>query len=139
MNLDATSLALLCCLIFAAAAIYTSVGHAGASGYVAAMALFGLAPVIMRPTALTLNVLVASLATVRLERAKLVNWRALWPLLAGSIPSAFLGGALQVPGQLYRTLVGFVLIIAALKLLIQPRDPGKPEGSIPTSIPVLPA
>lgn len=78
--MSAGDIALLSGLIFAAATIYTSVGHAGASGYIAAMALFGLSPAIMRPTALTLNILVATLATYRWKGAGLVNWRALLPL-----------------------------------------------------------
>jgi uncharacterized membrane protein YfcA len=89
--LSATDIALLSGLIFAAAILYTSVGHAGASGYLAAMALFGLAPEVMKPTALTLNILVASVAVMRLRQAGLVNWRPLLPLVAGSIPLAFIG------------------------------------------------
>ena len=78
--------ALLSGLIFLAALIYSSVGHAGASGYIAAMALMGIAPNVMKPTALTLNILVATLATIRWRSIGLVNWNALLPLLATSIP-----------------------------------------------------
>src|SRR5436190_1291653 len=82
-------IASLALLIFVAATIYSSVGHGGASGYLAAMALFGLAPVVMKPTALALNIVVASLASVRLGQANLVAWRPLVPLCAMSIPAAF--------------------------------------------------
>jgi uncharacterized membrane protein YfcA len=120
--MPAGEIALLSALIFAAAVIYSSVGHAGASGYIAAMALFGLPPAIMRPTALTLNILVASLATYRWNGANLVNWRALPPLVVTSIPAAFLGGTVQLPGIWYRVLVGIVLMVAAVKLFFQPRE-----------------
>ena len=116
-----TDTAMLSGLIFAAAALYSSVGHAGASGYIASMALFGIAPVVMKPTALTLNILVATLGTLRWHRAGLVNWRALLPLLAASIPCAFIGGWLQLPALWYRLLVGVVLLAAAAKLLVAPR------------------
>jgi uncharacterized membrane protein YfcA len=114
--------ALLAPLIFAAAVIYTSVGHAGASGYIAAMVLFGLPPAIMRSTALTLNILVASLATYRWNSIGLVRWKALVPLLVTSVPAAFIGGAIQLPGVWYRLMVGIVLMFAAFKLFFQPRE-----------------
>jgi uncharacterized protein len=125
-------ISLLAGLIFAAALIYTSVGHAGASGYIAAMALFGLAPAIMRPTALTLNIIVATLATYRWNGAGLTNWKMLVPLLVTSIPAAFIGGAIQLPAHWYRLLVGIVLFVAALKLLLHPRTDGSADrGTIP--------
>lgn len=139
MELSTTSVSVLYGLIFIAAVIYSSVGHAGASGYVAAMALFGLDPLVMKPTALTLNILVASFATLRLQQARFIRWRALLPLLAGSVPCAFLGGAVQVPGDLYRTLIGLVLIVAALKLFFQPRGRDARDGQAIASMPVVPA
>ena len=86
------------------------------------MALFGLTPAVMRPTALTLNIIVATLATYRWNGAGLVSWKTLGPLLITSIPAAFIGGTVQLPGTWYRVLVGVVLFVAALKLLIQPRS-----------------
>jgi uncharacterized membrane protein YfcA len=71
----------------------------------------------MRPTALVLNVLVASLTSVRYVRAGLFRWRALWPFLLGAAPFAFLGGTIQVPGDIYRPLVGAVLWLSAARLL----------------------
>ena len=125
-------IAFLAGLIFAAALIYTSVGHAGASGYIAAMALFGLTPAIMRPTALTLNIIVATLATYRWNGAGLTNWKMLKPLLVTSIPAAFIGGTVQLPGNWYRLLIGIVLFVAALKLLLQPRtNTATDRASIP--------
>jgi len=80
-------------LIFAAGLLYSSVGHAGASGYLAAMALFGLAPEVMKPTALTLNILVATIATFQFYRAGFFSWDKFWPFAVSSIPFAFIGGA----------------------------------------------
>lgn len=108
--------ALLLAALFAAAAIlYGSVGHAGASAYLAAMALVGTAPGVMKPTALVLNILVAGIVTLRFGRAGFVQPRAILPFLAGSVPAAFLGGALTLPASLYRPLIGAVLLVAAAR------------------------
>ena len=106
---------LLAGLFLVAALLYGSVGHAGASAYLATMALAGIAPAVMKPTALVLNILVASIVTFRFARAGYVRPRALLPFLAGSIPAAFIGGALTLPASLYRPLVGAVLLVAAAR------------------------
>lgn len=111
----------LAACMFLGAALYTSVGHAGASAYIALMALFGVAPAVMRPTALALNILVASFTSVRYLWAGLFRWRTLWPFLLGALPLAFFGGAVQLPGQYYRPLVGIILILAGISLL-RPRN-----------------
>lgn len=110
------STSILAGLIFAAALLYSSVGHAGGSGYLAAMALMGVPPATMRPTALVLNLLVASLATVRFARAGHFSFAVLWPFAATSIPLAFVGGSLQLPGHWYKSLVGAVLVVSAIRL-----------------------
>ncbi len=117
MNLPITAELLLAGCLFLGAMLYTSVGHAGASAYIAAMALFGVAPTVMRPTALVLNILVSGLTTFRYMRADLFRWRTLWPVLIGAIPMAFVGGSIQLPGQFYRPLVGVILLLAAARLL----------------------
>jgi len=108
---------LLAACMFLGAALYTSVGHAGASAYIALMALFGVAPAVMRPTALALNILVASFTSFRYLRAGLFRWRTLWPFLIGAMPLAFVGGAIQLPGAYSRPIVGIVLLIGAARLL----------------------
>lgn len=108
---------LLAILLFAGAALYSSVGHAGSSAYQAAMALFGVAPAVMRPVALTLNIIVGSLGTVRYARSGLTDWHMLAPLLLGSIPAAFVAGSLKVPADIYRPLLGCVLLFTAIRLL----------------------
>ena len=104
---------LLSILIFAAGLLYSSVGHAGASGYLAAMALFGLAPEVMKPTALTLNILVAAIAAVQFYRAGYFSWNIFLPFAISSIPFAFFGGAISLPGHTYKQIVGIVLLFAA--------------------------
>ena len=106
---------LLAALFLVAALLYGSVGHAGASAYLASMALVGVAPEVMKPTALVLNILVASIVTIRFARAGYVRPLALLPFLAGSVPAAFVGGGLTLPGTLYRPLVGAVLLVAAAR------------------------
>lgn len=95
---------------------YASVGHGGASAYLAAMALAGIAPPEMRPVALLLNILVSSLATWKFWRAGHFRWRLFWPFAAVSIPLAYVGGAITLPGQAYKVLVGLVLLYAAWQL-----------------------
>lgn len=114
---DANTIILITLLMGLAAALYTSVGHAGASGYLAIMALFSVAPATMRPTALFLNIIVASLATFRFARAEQINWRMLSFFVIGAIPAAFVAGGIEIPGNYYRPLVGMILWIAAARLL----------------------
>ncbi|MFL5172400.1 MAG: sulfite exporter TauE/SafE family protein [Microvirga sp.] len=126
---------LLPLLLFGSAALYTSVGHAGASAYLASMALVGLAPEAMRPTALVLNICVASFSAIRFWRAGLVDARLAAWLLAGAAPLAFLGGAIKLPGEIYRPLVGALLIVAAIRLLLPleiatNRDPKRPHPAL---------
>lgn len=108
---------LLTALIGAAAVLYSSVGHAGASGYLAAMALFGLAPNEMRPAALVLNVIVAGIGTVRFVRAGRFDARLFALCAAGAVPFAFLGGTLSLTDVTYKRIVGAVLLFAAARLL----------------------
>lgn len=110
---------ILSILIFVAALLYSSVGHAGASGYLAAMGWYKLAPAIMRPAALVLNIFVASIGTFRFWRAGLLPGRLLWPFIILSIPFAFLGGRLKLENATYQRILGSVLLFAALNLLWQ--------------------
>jgi len=103
-------------LFFAAAVLYSSVGHAGASAYLAAMALVGVAPDTMRPTALVLNLFVSTIVIVRFARAGHLPGRSLVPLAIGSVPMAFLGGSIELPGEVYRPLVAIVLLAGAWRL-----------------------
>ncbi len=108
---------LLAVAMMIGAALYSSVGHGGASAYIALMALFGVPAATMRPTALVLNLIVSGLGSIRFARAGLLRWRTLWPFLLGSLPFAFIGGALKVPGEYYRPLLGALLLYSGLRLL----------------------
>jgi len=105
-------------LIFAIAVLYSSVGQAGASGYIAAMALFGVAPEVMKPCALILNILVATFGTVRFCRAGYFSWRVFLPLALGSVPFAYLGGRLTLPDVIYQQVVGAFLLFVAYRVLV---------------------
>jgi uncharacterized membrane protein YfcA len=109
---------------FAAATLYASVGHAGASAYLAAMAFLGVPTPMMRPTALVLNLLVASIAAFRFKRAGLFSWPLFWPFAIGSMPLAFLGGGITLPGTWYRVLVGVILWLSAARLFFDIRLSG---------------
>jgi uncharacterized membrane protein YfcA len=123
---------------FVAAILYASVGHAGASGYLAAMGLLGVAPETMRPTALALNILVASIVTVRFQLAGQVHWRSVAPFVVGSIPMAFIGGGLTLPSDLYKPLAGAVLLVAAVRLAMTAGRSG-PTDVPAARVPPLPA
>lgn len=109
-------------------------GHAGASGYIAVMTLAGLAPAELKPAALALNILVASIGTLQFWRAGHFSWRLFWPFAAFSIPFAFLGGYVALPTKEFKILVGLVLLASAARLLFDAPDehaahpPSKPAS-----------
>jgi len=92
--MDNTHLILLFLAVGLIAFLYSSVGHAGASGYIAVMTLFGLGATTIRPTALVLNILVASIGAFQFWRAGHFTWKLFWPFALLSIPAAYLGGYL---------------------------------------------
>jgi uncharacterized membrane protein YfcA len=102
--------------------LYSSVGHAGASGYIAVMTLFGLAPEEIKPTALVLNILVASIGSWQFWRAGHFRWELFWPFAILSVPMAFAGGYLNLPAHLFKIAVGIVLLFSAVRFLYDPKD-----------------
>ena len=108
---------LLAAGIFVIAALYSSVGHAGASGYIAVMSLLALAPEVIRPTALSLNILVASIATWQFYKAGHFSWRLFWPFALLAVPFAFLGGYINLPTQIFKVVLGLVLLYSAAHFL----------------------
>src|SRR6478672_1299533 len=92
--------------IFIVAVLYSSVGHGGASGYLAVMAFAAVAPEVTRPTALVLNLFVASIGTYQFWRAGYFSWRVFWPFALTSIPFAFIGGMIHLPTQIYKIALG---------------------------------
>jgi len=121
IQLSANVIIALAALIFVVALLYSTVGHAGASGYLAAMALFSISPLVMKPTALVLNILVAVIGTVRFYRARFFSWQIFWPFVVTSIPLSFIGGALTLPVPVYKSIVGGVLLYSAVRLFFSAR------------------
>lgn len=107
--------------VFAIAVLYSSVGHAGASGYIAVMSLVGLSPAVIKPTGLALNILVASIATWQFLRAGHFAWRLFWPFAILAAPFAFLGGYMHLPIQAFKIIVGVVLLFSAARFLYAPQ------------------
>lgn len=128
--LTPAELAVLLVLIFSAAVLYSSVGHGGASGYLAVMALMGLSPLLMKPAALSMNIAVAGLVFVRLARAGHFDARLFLPFALGSIPMATLGGAWTLTDAGFKIIVGAALLIAATRLFLEQRDT-KPRARPP--------
>lgn len=118
-----STLYLFCAVLLLVAVLYSSVGQAGASGYIAAMALFGLAPDTVKPTALVLNILVSVVVTVQFYRAGHLSWRLLGPFAVTSVPAAALGGYVTLPPIAFHLLLGALLLVAAMPLMVR-ADPG---------------
>src|SRR5438132_680386 len=131
--MDSTQFILLCLAIAVIAFLYSSVGHAGASGYIATMTLFGLATTLIRPTALVLNILVAVIGSFQFWKAGHFSWKLFWPFALLSVPAAYFGGYLQPSASILRMLIGAVLLFSAARLIFRRRDP---EQTNPPSKPV---
>ena len=105
-----------------AAILYSSVGHGGASGYLAVMALFGLDPLLMKPAVLTMNIFVTILVLFRLNKAGHFNWQLFLPFVIASMPMAFIGGAYTINSSIYKIIVGIALLLAVLRMLWESKD-----------------
>ena len=113
--MDATQISIIGA-IFIVAVLYSSVGHGGASGYLAVMAFLAVSPAVTRPTALILNVFVSSIASFQFYRRGYFDWRVFLPFAAASIPFAFIGGSVNLPADVYKKILGAVLLFAAFRL-----------------------
>lgn len=103
--------------------LYASVGHAGASGYIAVLALVGLPASTIKPLALGLNLVVAAQGSLQFWRAGHLDWRLFWPLLLSGLPAAYLGGWLNLPAIWFEHLVALVLLASAARFLTHTHDP----------------
>lgn len=134
--MPADTLSILAVLFLIVGALYASVGHAGASGYLAVMALVGVEAALMRPTALSINVLVAAVAFTQFARAGHFSWALFWPFASASVPAAYLGGLIQLPQPALKVAIGVVLVFASARMAfvawrrskaaLQPRPPSIP-------------
>ncbi len=137
--MDGSALLWIALMMALAAALYSSVGHGGASAYLAIMALFAVAPETMRPTALALNLVVAGFGALRYGLRGQTNLRLLLAFAVTAAPAAFLGGMIHLPPEYYRPLVGALLWAAALRLFWQPRRLAYREVHMPSLFVTLPA
>jgi uncharacterized membrane protein YfcA len=117
------TLPLLALLFLIVGALYSSVGHAGASGYLAVMALLGVEVLFMRPTVLSINV-------------RHFSWRVFWPFAVGSVPAAFIGGMIQLPSAPLKVAIGVILLLSAARMgWTAVRPPASPRGPHPPALP----
>ena len=118
--MDGTTIVWIAAIMAIAAALYSSVGHGGASAYLAIMALFAVGPETMRPTALALNLVVATFAAARFALKGQTNWGILAAFAATAMPAAYIGGSVELAPAIYRPLVGAMLLLASIRLFWQP-------------------
>jgi hypothetical protein len=136
MELSFLTILLIASLIFIVAGLYSSVGHGGASGYLAVLSLFAFAPPLMSTTALILNVLVAGVGTIHFMRAGHFSVSKAWPFVLLSMPAAFLGGYLRVSEKAYFLLLAGVLLFAAYRMFLSARGTAADESAGNPSLPV---
>ncbi|MFY0643963.1 MAG: sulfite exporter TauE/SafE family protein [Bacteroidia bacterium] len=98
--------------------LYSSVGHGGASGYLALMAIFSFPASVMRPTALLLNLIVAGISFFYFYKQGYFKWKLFYPFAISSIPASFIGGYLSVDPILYKRILGVLLIFAIIRMLV---------------------
>ena len=106
------SLVLFYIALFLIAFLYASVGHGGASGYLALMAIYGISPDVMKPTALLLNLFVSIVSFLQFYRGGHFKIKLFWPLAIGSVPLAFIGGMIKMDASVYKLILGLFLVIA---------------------------
>ena len=106
-----------CILLVVVAFLYASVGHGGASGYIALMSIFSFPIAFIKPTALLLNICISGIAFWFFRKHKHFKWNLFYPFALTSIPASFLGGYLNVDPTLYKQVLGVVLFIATLRML----------------------
>src|ERR1700741_2203523 len=104
-------------LLFLVAFLYASVGHGGASGYLALMALFSISPEVMKPTALLLNLFVSLTSFIQFYRGKHFNWKIFLPFAIASVPMAYAGGLITMDGDIYKKILGVLLLVPIARFL----------------------
>ena len=104
-------------LLFLVAFLYASVGHGGASGYMALMAIFSIAPEVMKPTALLLNLFVSLTSFIQFYRGKHFNWKLFLPFAIASVPLAFVGGQISIDADIYKKILGILLLVPIIRFL----------------------
>jgi uncharacterized membrane protein YfcA len=110
-------------LLFIVAFLYASVGHGGASGYLALMVIFSFAPSVMKPTALLLNLFVSAISFYQFYRGKHFLWKIFLPFAIASIPLAFLGGTIHIDPSVYKKILGVLLLVPITRFIFFPNIP----------------
>ena len=104
--------------IFIMAFMYSSVGHGGASGYLAVLAMLGVSQIVMKPSALLLNIFVSGISFFQYYRSNHFNFRLFWPFAITSVPAAFLGALIPLQDSYYKKILGICLILSVLRLTL---------------------
>ena len=130
------SIFLFYCLLFVVAMLYSSVGHGGASGYLALMAVYAFSPEVMKPTALILNLFVSLISFIQFYRGEHFKWKIFLPLAIASIPMAFIGGLITMEASLYKRILGTLLFIPVIRFLFFANIPDEElrKSNLPLSI-----
>lgn len=128
------SFILFYCLLFIVAFLYASVGHGGASGYLALMAIFAISPAIMKPTALLLNLFVSSTSFIQFYRGGHFKWKTFWPFALASIPLSFVGGLMAIESSIYKKILGLLLLIPVIRFFFFKNT--DPKDFKPSNIPL---
>ena len=113
----ADSIVIFYIALFIIAFLYASVGHGGASGYLALMAIYGISPEVMKPTALLLNLFVSIVSFIQFYRGGHFRWQLFWPLAIASMPMAFIGGLIHMDASVYKFILGILLVIVVIRFL----------------------
>ena len=125
------SIVLFYALLFMVAFLYASVGHGGASGYLALMAIFSIAPEVMKPTALLLNLFVSLTSFIQFYRGKHFNFKLFLPFALSSVPLAYLGGRITLDTFVYKRILGILLLVPIARFLffgnLSPAEIKKPN------------
>lgn len=124
-------------LLFIVAFLYASVGHGGASGYLALMAIFNMSPSFMKPTALLLNLFVSLTAFIQYYRSGHFKWKLFLPLAVSSIPFAFIGGLVSLDTHFYKKILGVLLIIPVARFLFVKDQESSSKSSQNTGLSVF--
>ncbi|MBP6687284.1 MAG: sulfite exporter TauE/SafE family protein [Lacibacter sp.] len=121
-------------LLFLVAFLYASVGHGGASGYLALMAIFSIAPDVMKPTALLLNLFVSLTSFIQFYRGGYFKWNVFWPFALLSVPMAYFGGKVGIDADVYKKILGLLLLIPVVRFFfftnIQIDEPKKANSGL---------
>lgn len=111
--------------------LYSSVGHGGASGYLAVMAIMGIAPSLMKSSALLMNLAVSLFSFFGFYRAGFFKWKLFWPFALSSIPMAYVGGTITLSDAIYKKILAICILISIARLLYQFRNEETDNREIP--------